>query len=211
MQRTCFAGIGSKNSAQGHIGVNGCGRCLRIELFEPEAVAHQPNVIESLLICLLRQASLALNTQLNDTYLPYGEQGEAGLANQRVQDNNATRLGVQSCSARVVAKGSALYDNANWDLVDAALKEDFQWAALRDADLPESLRSLSHPQRVERVAQLRKQRESIQTSIQKLADEREEHLQQLRKEQANGGSLDQAFRAALLDQAERKGFNTDGC
>ena len=46
------------------------------------------------------QELLTLNSRLNETYLPYGEGGKAGLANQRVQDNNATRLGVQSCSAR---------------------------------------------------------------------------------------------------------------
>lgn len=154
---------------------------------------------------------LRLNAELNDTYLPYGDLGAAGLANQRVQDNNATRLGVQSCSSRVVAKGSALYDNAAWDLVDAALAEDFQWEALRDSDLPESLRALSQPERERRVSELRAQRESIQERIRSLADERESWLRELRREKQQDAGLDEALRRALLEQAEAKGFDTSGC
>lgn len=157
------------------------------------------------------QELLQLNARLNDTYLAYGEQGKAGLANQRVQDNNATRLGVQSCSARVVAKGSALYDNASWDLVDASLKEDFQWAALRDSDLPELLRPLSQPQREAHVKELRATREGIQERIGALSETRELFLRQLRREQTAGQGLDEALRESLIAQAGAKGFRCSGC
>lgn len=85
---------------------------------------------------------LELNRRLNTTYLPYGPRGEAGLANQQAQDRNASRLGVQSCSSRIVAKGTALYTNASWDLVDAALEDDFRWSLVHDDDLPEDRKSV---------------------------------------------------------------------
>lgn len=157
------------------------------------------------------QVLLTLNAKLNDTYLPYGEGGAAGLTNQQAQDNNATRLGVQSCSSRVVAKGSALYDNASWDLVDAAQKEDFQWAALRDSDLPEVLRPLSQPEREARVRELRSVREQIQESIRQASEARELVLQGLLAEASEGMGFDEALRASVRQQAGAKGFRCDGC
>jgi len=159
------------------------------------------------------QELLDLNVRLNATYLPYGEQGAAGLANQLVQDNNATRLGVQSCSSRIVAKGSALYDSSAWDLVDAALRDDFQWAALRDADLPEALRPLTPEQRQAHVDALRATRQGIQERIEAVSKDRERFLGQRREEQSKeqGPGLDEALRGALVEQAGAKGFLWDGC
>jgi hypothetical protein len=155
---------------------------------------------------------LELNEQLNATYLPYGSDGAAGLANQVAQDANATRLGVQSCSSRVVAKGTALYTNASWDLVDAALQEDFQWEALRDDDLPEALRPLTQAQREERVARLRAEREAIQERIQEASAAREEFLRAERARRLGDvPGLDDAMRTALLEQAGGKGFRCGGC
>lgn len=154
---------------------------------------------------------LALNARLNDTYLPFGEGGAAGLANQRVQDNNATRLGVASCSSRVVAKGSALYDNSSWDLVDAALGDGFQWAGLRDEDLPETLRPLSGEERQAFVDGLRKQRQEIQERIQAVSEQREAFLRGLRGRPDGEPGLDDALREALILQAAEKGFRCGGC
>lgn len=156
------------------------------------------------------QQLLDLNARLNGTYLPFGSQGEAGLSNQRVQDNNATRLGVQSCSSRVVAKGSALYDNSSWDLVDAAGKDGFQWAALADSELPEELRPLSRPERQARVDELRATRQGIQERIQELSSTRETYLRGLRDRKGQGEGLDEALRRALIEQASAKGFKR-GC
>jgi len=157
------------------------------------------------------QELLALNARLNATYLPYGPNGQAGLLNQQAQDNNASRLGVQSCSSRIVAKGSALYDNASWDLVDAVLDESFQWSAIADADLPEALRGLSPADRAAHVARLRTAREEIQKRIQELSDEREAFLRQQRRAAEGADGLDAALREALLGEARAKGFDTDGC
>jgi hypothetical protein len=152
---------------------------------------------------------LQLNGLLNTTYLPYGPRGRDGLANQIAQDGNASRLGVESCSSRIVAKGGALYTNASWDLVDAALTDGFDWDAVPLADLPEELRSKTREQRVAAVAAMRKQRESIQTEIQRVSDERETVIRN--KQEADVTGLGDAMRRAIREQAKAKGFKCDGC
>ncbi len=152
---------------------------------------------------------LQLNGLLNTTYLPYGPRGQDGLANQVAQDGNASRLGVESCSSRIVAKGGALYTNASWDLVDATLTEEFDWNALQPADLPAELRSMTREQRVASVERMRKQRESIQTEIQRVSGERETFIRTALAAEATG--LGTAMRQAIREQAKAKGFKCDGC
>ena len=152
---------------------------------------------------------LELNALLNKTYMPYGPRGRDGLANQVAQDGNASRLGVESCSSRIVAKGGALYTNASWDLVDATLTEGFDWNALPLADLPKELQSMTRAQQVASVEAMRKQRESIQTEIQRVSAERETFIRKALAADATG--LGSAMRRAIREQAMAKGFLCDGC
>ncbi|NNF05531.1 MAG: hypothetical protein HKN21_02105, partial [Candidatus Eisenbacteria bacterium] len=154
---------------------------------------------------------LELNARLNQTYVPYGPQGAAGLANQVAQDGNASRLGVQSCSSRITAKGTSLYTNASWDLVDASIEPGFDLASIAVDDLPELLRSMSHEDRVSYVAEKRRERETIQTEIQTLSAQRETLIKRVRAEQYASSDLGEAMKRAIREQAEKKGFNTDGC
>ena len=151
------------------------------------------------------RALLELNGALNRTYLPYGPGGADGLANQLAQDTGASRLGVQSCSSRIVAKGSALYDNGSWDLVDATLDPNFRWSALRPQDLPEELRAMDSTARMALIAAKRAERERIQKEIQALSADRERFLQ------AELGKLDAdlglEMRRAIESQARAKGFD----
>jgi len=152
---------------------------------------------------------LQLNSLLNKTYVPYGSRGEDGLANQVAQDGNASRLGVDSCSSRIVAKGGALYTNGSWDLVDATLAGDFDWGSLALTDLPPELRPLTAAQRVEYVNRMRKQRETVQAEIQRVSEQRETFLRQSKAADPTG--LGEAMRKAIRDQAKSKGFSDDGC
>lgn len=152
---------------------------------------------------------LQLNGLLNTTYMPYGPRGADGLTNQVAQDGNASRLGVESCSSRIVAKGGALYTNASWDLVDASLTEEFDWETLPLADLPKELQSMTREQRVAAVDAMRKQRESIQSEIQRVSVERERFIRQAMA--ADATSLGHAMRLAIRTQAMAKGFTCDGC
>lgn len=154
---------------------------------------------------------LELNARLNTTYVPYGEKGQDGLANQVAQDSNASRLGVQSCSSRIVAKGGALYNNASWDLVDKTLEEGFDWDSIPLSDLPEEMRSMTVEARVEYIEAKRGQRESIQREIQAASAEREEFVKQAMIERIGEAGLGEAMRKAIREQAMAKGFTRDGC
>ena len=153
---------------------------------------------------------LDLNARLNTTYVPYGSRGQAGLANQVAQDSNASRLGVQSCSSRIVAKGSALYTNASWDLVDAGLDQDFRWDSLNAEDLPEKMRSMTDEELVAYVDGKRAERESIQQEIQRISEEREAYVRSVLARSGAVG-LGEAMRDAIREQAMTKGFKCDGC
>ncbi len=154
---------------------------------------------------------LALNARLNQTYVPYGPQGAAGLANQVAQDGNASRLGVQSCSSRIVAKGTSLYTNASWDLVDASLEEGFDIASIATDDLAEPLRSMSTDDLAGYVAEKRRERETIQTEIQTLSMQREALIKRVRSEQYATSDLGEAMRQAVREQATRNGLGGGGC
>ena len=148
---------------------------------------------------------IELNQRLNGTYLPYGPRGAEGLANQVAQDSNASRLGVESCSSRIVAKGSALYTNASWDLVDATLEDGFRWSLIHDDDLPPELRAMSVDQRIAFVEAKRTEREAIQALIQEVSAERETFLlATLESERQDAGD---AMRRAIREQARAAGFD----
>ena len=154
---------------------------------------------------------LALNARLNETYVPYGPNGRDGLVNQVAQDGNASRLGVQSCSSRIVAKGSALYNNASWDLVDAAIQEGFDWDSIGVEDLPEELQSMAHEELAGYVAQKRADRESIQEQIQKISQQRENYIRAVRAREIASSDIGEAMRQAIREQAKAMGFTCDGC
>jgi len=154
---------------------------------------------------------LALNEELNGTYVPYGSDGMNGLANQVAQDSNASRLGVESCSSRIVAKGSALYSNASWDLVDATSKETVDLTTMAAGDFPKEMRGMTMDQMVSFIDTKRSAREDIQMRIQELSVEREEYIQDVITKERMARGLDGAMKRSLLEQAEKKGFDTDGC
>jgi len=154
---------------------------------------------------------LELNGRLNTTYVPYGEKGQDGLTNQIAQDSNASRLGVQSCSSRIVAKGGALYNNASWDLVDKTLEEGFDWDAISLADLPEEMQSMTVDERVEFIEARRARREGIQREIQSASAAREVFVKQAIADRIGEAGLGEAMRKAIREQAMAKGFTCDEC
>ena len=154
---------------------------------------------------------LELNGKLNTTYVPYGEKGQDGLTNQIAQDSNASRLGVQSCSSRIVAKGGALYNNASWDLVDKTLEEGFDWDTISLTDLPEEMQSMTVDESIEFIEAKRTQREGIQREIQSASAERELFVQQAIASRIGEAGIGEAMRKAIREQAMAKGFTCDGC
>ena len=143
-----------------------------------------------------------LNTQLNSTYIPYGDDGIFGLTRQAQQDANA--------GAEIVTRGSskssAYYRNASWDLVDAIEEEAVDLATLADDELPEELQGLTLEEKESYVAEVESERQEVQAKIRDLTDKREEYIRNLPVEEDRKDTLDYAMIQSLKEQLARKGF-----
>jgi hypothetical protein len=149
-----------------------------------------------------------LSRRINLTYVAYGREAEAAKERQRVQDANAASAPAAG-AARAEAKGSGLYRNAAWDLVDRMDEPGFDLAALPAADLPEEMRKMDLPARREHLAKKRAEREAIRVRIQELGAKRQAHVREemARKGLDDSKALDRAVRDAVREQAVEKGFS----
>jgi hypothetical protein len=150
-----------------------------------------------------------LGALLNDTYIPYGTQAEMFATNQIVQDSNALDLTNGAMVQRSVTKASSLYNNANWDLVDALEREQVDLEKVEVKDLPEPMREMTLDQRKEYVAIQQREREGIQAKIVKLNEARVKFVaEEMKKRAAAGGeeTLDEAILKSVRLQAAKKNF-----
>lgn len=143
----------------------------------------------------------ALNQKLNDTYIPYGTEGAAGLSRQAEAD---MEVGAQA-PTRAISKASDFYSNTSWDLVDAVEEEVVALDRLEPEALPAPMQSMSVAEREDYVASMQTQRTEIRQQLQALAEQREEYLRSLPHNQGEA-TLDQLMIAALRKQLAAKGF-----
>ena len=158
-------------------------------------------------------AILRLNEDLNKTYLAYGASGETKLDAQSVQDANAlSKKESGAAVGRVVTKASRNYWNGSWDLGDASKAKDFDWAKVKDADLPEEMRKLDLEGRKKYVADKLAEREKIQAEIQQLNEARKVFVAGKRRENSTSdeSTLDVAVSKTVRSQAAKKGYRFDG-
>lgn len=150
-----------------------------------------------------------LSGKLNHTYLPYGAEGRLKQQNQVAQDANTRFLGGGFGAAdRAAAKASAQYNNRLWDLVDASREKDFDWAKIKDEQLPEEMRKMTLAERKAYVEKKFSERAGLQKQIRELAARRETFIQAELKKQGQSGdtALDAAVRRTVVEQARKKGF-----
>ncbi len=151
-----------------------------------------------------------LNAQLNATYLPIGRRGEQGVAGQAMQDRNAAQLGPQSFGSRVATKSSPQYNNASWDLVDAASQPGFDWNDVAQSDLPEELRGLDQVELILFVEETRTVRENLRQQVREVSAAREQHVRSvLGKEYPGTLGIGDAMKNTIRSQAVRNGFTRD--
>lgn len=109
-----------------------------------------------------------LSAQINSTYVAYGSLSSQALSRgrQSAQDSNAAALAPSVAASRAVTKGSSLYRNSHWDLIDAMKAEDFDLAEVPEEELPEEMRELSEEERVTFLEEKAAERIEIQERIQ---------------------------------------------
>jgi len=163
--------------------------------------------------CPQDEMILRLNTELNKTYLWYGDQAkrESLAANQVAQDTNAELVGEGVAVGRAVVKSGKMYGNYARCLVDTFLENEAILDEVKEEDLPEVLRALTPEKRKEYVQQQSAKRGKVQNKIAKLAAEREAYLTQERKRLANEtgqATLGDAVVATIAKQLAKSGFET---
>lgn len=146
------------------------------------------------------------NAKLNETYIPYGAEGEAGQQRQATEDTNSGA----NLVSRGSSKASGYYNNASWDLVDALDRGIVTLEQLSDNALPAVMRGMTLAQKRDYVAGKKAERERIQATIRDLAQKRSEYVA---SRQANANSnentLDRVMIQSLRQQLAAKGFRLD--
>lgn len=119
-----------------------------------------------------------LSTELNSTYIPYGDEEarEAFEDRQKAQDANAAKATVSAAASRAGFKASALYRNSGWDLVDALAEGKVELENLKSEQLPEKLQGMTIEQRREYLAEVAEKRKQVQQQIKDLTAERDAFL-----------------------------------
>jgi len=147
---------------------------------------------------------IQLNIKLNNTYIPYGSFGRKKVAMQEEQDDNAAGYSKANAVSRTISKGSHLYKNSTWDLVDAELEEDFSYDELKKEDLPEALQNKSKSELKAFVTEQGLERKRIQNKIKELSEKRRQFVANAKSENTNG--LESVLIDAIKKQAEKKNY-----
>ncbi len=148
---------------------------------------------------------IQLNSKLNKTYISYGQSGRRKLELQRTQDSNAQELEEAVIVKRAVSKSSKLYNNATWDLVDAADDKEFDLDAIKKEELPKDLQNKSKEALKKYIDTKKTERSNIQKEIQELNRKREAYIQKHQKEDSKG-ELENAMLRAIKKQAALKNY-----
>ncbi len=115
-----------------------------------------------------------LNEKLNSTYIYYGAAGRESFARQEQMDKSNAAINTTTLANRTAVKGnSQLYDNSNWDLLDAARSDSTIISRVDMKTLPESLQNKSRAELKTIVAEKNKERSSIQQQIETINKERQ--------------------------------------
>jgi hypothetical protein len=148
-----------------------------------------------------------LGAQLNQTYVAYGATGGAKRARQESMDTAAYAAAPAAAAERAVAKASRAYNNAEWDLVDAAKEGRANVVQMRDEELPSEMRGLGADQRKAYVEKQAQERAQLQKKIADLQQQREAYLAAERKKGSAGpATLDTALERSIREHGAKKGM-----
>jgi len=149
---------------------------------------------------------IRLNASLNDTYIHYGSQGYSKSVMQATQDSNAAELNEAVVVKRAVSKSSRLYNNASWDLVDAAKDKNFKYDKVEKKNLPKELRGKSTTEIKIYVEKQTKKRNQIQNEINVLNVKRKKFIAEQQKNSSQD-NLENAMIKTIKKQAKNKNYS----
>lgn len=149
---------------------------------------------------------LQLNIKLNKTYVYYGQNGKRKMSIQQEQDSNASEYSKANAVSRTVTKGSKLYKNSSWDLVDAEEEiEDFSYDKLKEEDLPDNLKNKTTDEIKIYVETQKNDRIILQNEINEINKKRKEYISNNKSNTSN--ALESAMINAIKKQAKSKNYS----
>ena len=148
-----------------------------------------------------------LGQELNKTYIAFGNSGREKKELQAEQDANSMSLSPEVMVQRSVTKSGGQYKNSSWDLVDAKKDGSIKIEELKDEELPDEMKKMSVQERKTYIEKKEKEREQIQTRINKLNDERSKYVAQKMLENKNENTLDAVMIKTIREQAKNKNYS----
>jgi len=151
----------------------------------------------------------SLNNQLNNTYIAYGYGGAGKKAKQEQMDVANATMSKEAGLKRIKAKSSgAVYNNAQWDLVDAKDKDgDGVIEKLDKKQLPDSLKNKTTEELKKIVNEKSKARSNIQKNIVTLNTQRDAYIAAEKARNAtnknNAATLETEVEKIIKEQVKR--------
>jgi hypothetical protein len=145
-----------------------------------------------------------INTEINDTYIPYGADGQAAKRRQEEQDANAGDF----IYDRGASKSSGYYSNESWDLVDAVEQKRVDLETLDLSTLPEELRTLERSE-LRNVVAVRKQKRLELMAAMNTASSQRELFIDANQPADQVDTLDKVLIESLHEQLKSHGFSIE--
>ena len=148
-----------------------------------------------------------LSTAMNATYIPLGNQGKKGWANQKLQDRNAAQLGKAVEAQRAQSKSTKLYF-CSWCLVDAYKAKSIDLDKIEQKDLPKELQGKTKEELIKVIDLNFNKRTELKKQVADLNKKRAEFVnaEMKKKNLTDDKAFDRAVRTAIRTQAARKGY-----
>ncbi len=154
-----------------------------------------------------------LNAQLNETYIPYGQQGRIKAQRQKEQDSQSESISSSLLSKRAITKSSTYYKNSKWDLVDALEEGEVteeQVASMDKAMLPPEMQAMSAEKKKKYIAEKAEKRAKLKEEIKGLSEARKAYVAEMKKKQIESApSMSDALTAAIKKQAAEKEYKLE--
>ena len=148
-----------------------------------------------------------LNARLNQTYIPYGKQGQKKADRQQSQDAQSAGISAGLMAKRAKAKISQMYDNSSWDLVDALEEGSLELESMEQQALPVAMQDMDLSERKDYVAGKLQARAEIKQEIHNLSEERGAYVaEQEALLPAAAPSVSSALSQSIRHQGENKNY-----
>ena len=148
---------------------------------------------------------VVLNSKLNSTYIGYGSNGSGYLARQGAVDK-MNSVNMNLATKRMEAKAQkSVYNNADWDLVDASRADSSYFAKVDPKTLPDSLKNKTPKQLQEYVKQKTAERDAIQEEIGRVVNSRNQFIaaEKIKAARNNVQTLETAVEKTIREQVRR--------